>query len=499
MKPPWCQSRPSLFAIAAGLILSGVLSAQPPAGPCDPAATAETRALLANLHAHRGYRLLFGAHLTTKFKVSTPPPGTTRWSDVMAVTGEWPGLWGFQMNFAVKWNEGDSMREEIRFANSLGAPVVMTWHTDNPVTDGGSGDLNIDIASLLPGGSNHAMLIAKLDLAAVYLATLTDAEGRPIPVLYRPWHEHNLKNSFWWNKATPEQFIELWRFTVAHFRDTHGLHNLLYVFCPNYNWSLGNEDTTAVYLTTYPGDDWVDVLGLDSYGDISANRTADVLRAIVRLANARGKLPTFSESGVALTGFSHAAARADWYRAVLLDPIEQDAELRTLSWVMTWYNKPSEFWVPYAPDVKGYDSFMDFYADPYTAFSNDLPELAGAATDTDGDGTADLAENLLGTDPFDPANFFHLRAVAGPSSAPIGQYLTWQLRIAPEISYTIETSSTPAGPWTVAEVATWSEDDHWQPSANPFIGQDSSDLSLGVIAPLAGQVRFFRARASFAR
>ncbi len=389
----------NLLALLAVLASSLSAAQAQPVGPSDPNATPETAALLAGLQRIRGEKMLFGHHMTDTFVITNPPAGADRWSDVKAATGEWPGMWSYQMNFATRFGAADSMRESIRFAHELGAPVTMCWHMGNPVTGGGSGDTNIDIASILPGGANHHLLVAEMSRGADYLETLTDSQGQPIPVLYRPWHEFNLVSAFWWNLATPAQFKQLWQFTVEYYRDTRGLHNLLYVWNPNWRKPMSEGDIRANLLEKYPGDAYVDVLGLDHYGDINKPGVMEVLREIVRLADERGKLPTLHETGVSIgSAYANPYADPDWY-IDLLTALKGDPLTATIPYVTTWYNKPSAFWVPYAEGVNGYEAFMEFYNDPWTGFSGDLPALnlySRLAGDVDLDGRVDDADlNLL--------------------------------------------------------------------------------------------------------
>jgi mannan endo-1,4-beta-mannosidase len=61
----------------------------------------------------------------------------------------------------------------------------------------------------------------------------------------------------------------LWQFTVHYLRDTKKLHNLIYVFSPDRSrWNL--DDAPVDYLYAYPGDDYVDVLGIDNYRDVGS-------------------------------------------------------------------------------------------------------------------------------------------------------------------------------------------------------------------------------------
>ena len=368
-----------VLAALTALSVTGTAAAQSwsNAVPIDSNATYETRNLLARLHWMRGQKMLFGHHETTRFMVNSKPPGEPRWSDVREMTGEWPGLFSKQINFAVKWNDGDGMREDIQFAYSIGAAITVCWHADNPVTGGNSGDTNIDFPSILPGGSNHYLLVAALSNVASYLETITNSAGYPIPLIYRAWHENNLLNSYWWNKATPEEFKEFWHFTVEYYRDTRGLHNLLYAFCPNWRNPMSQGNVAANYLETYPGDDYVDIMGLDYYGNINRANVTTVLVTMVQLANQHGKVPVLAECGAALGGLDNPAAEPGWYTNSWLSVLKNDPLLRTMPYGQTWYNKPApgDHWVPYATNHPHYAAFMAFYDDPWTAFSADLEDL----------------------------------------------------------------------------------------------------------------------------
>lgn len=360
---------------------SSMASSQPLPGfpklsPCDPKATAETASLLQRLQEIRGRKIIFGHHMTTFFKATTAPDKKERWSDVKSTTGEWPAMWSFGMQFAVKYNKADEIRKEIQFARRIGAAITMSWHMDNPVTGGNSDDLNIDIPSILPGGKNHQKLVDMLSKGADFLETLLDDQKRPMPIIMRLWHEHNLAKAFWWNKAKPEELKELWRFTVDYYRRTRNIHNLLIAYCPNYLGAMTKSgDIGAKYLECYPGDDYVDVLGLDYYGSLDKFGVMDVLRFLVHEAEKREKLPAFTETGVGIgKGYANQSSDPDWFKTTL-SALRDDPATKQLAYMMTWYNKHGQYWVPYAPDVNGYKAFMEFYKDPWTAFSGDLETL----------------------------------------------------------------------------------------------------------------------------
>jgi mannan endo-1,4-beta-mannosidase len=57
------------------------------------------------------------------------------------------------------------------------------------------------------------------------------------------------------------------RFTVDYLQKTKKINNLLIVFSPDHNFESAEQ-----YLARYPGDDYVDILGLDNYSDFKEQR-----------------------------------------------------------------------------------------------------------------------------------------------------------------------------------------------------------------------------------
>ncbi len=94
------------------------------------------------------------------------------------------------------------------------------------------------------------------------------------PFMIRFGHEMNIKRYHWgtqedgYGPQSPAIYRQMFRYVVELFRKT-GAHNVLWVFCPNVE-SLPNTsyDPSASWNTLsnyYPGDDYVDILGLDGY------------------------------------------------------------------------------------------------------------------------------------------------------------------------------------------------------------------------------------------
>jgi mannan endo-1,4-beta-mannosidase len=194
-----------------------------------------------------------------------------------------------------------------------------------------------------------------------------------VPVVFRPFHETS-GGWFWWGArhATPEQYRQLWRFTVEYLRDRKGVHNLLWAY------STDVFDTPEAYLERYPGDAYVDVLGFDDYQSVRTPATRAVftrrLRDVVELAEARGKVPALTETGV------EAIPDSTWWTGTLLAGIKDDAIGRRIAWVLVWRNATFErehrhhFFAPY-PGQASVADFKRFRADPLVRFEDDLPDL----------------------------------------------------------------------------------------------------------------------------
>lgn len=136
-----------------------------------------------------------------------------------------------------------------------GIPTIC-WHTGADFASGydESKSDNINWAkALTPGTEEYSELVLAMDRAVPYLQQLEDAG---VPILWRPFHELD-GGWFWWSKGGSENFVKLWQLMYSRYTDYWGLDNLIWV----YGYS-GNGGDMAAW---YPGDDYVDLLGADSY------------------------------------------------------------------------------------------------------------------------------------------------------------------------------------------------------------------------------------------
>ncbi|MDQ1725436.1 MAG: mannan endo,4-beta-mannosidase [Frankiaceae bacterium] len=145
-----------------------------------------------------------------------------------------------------------------------GGLIGLSYHVGNPFTGGGVNDRSqVDLPQLAdpdnpqtPAGTRWK---ADLDRVADIVQQLADVGAT---VLFRPLHESN-GHWFWWGQSDPADFRATWQGMFRYLTATRGLHNLLWV----YSASRDYGDALSDPIRLYPGDDVVDIVGLDIYDD----------------------------------------------------------------------------------------------------------------------------------------------------------------------------------------------------------------------------------------
>ena len=237
----------------------------------DPAATAETRALYANLWQIQKMGTMFGHHDYAAYGVGWRDiPGK---SDVKDVCGDYPAVFSTDLSGVEQEREKNvndipvsRLIELIREVHARGGVVMMNWHQENPKTGGLSTDNTPCVGDILTEGSELNVKYKEwLDNIADFFLNLTDEQGRQIPILFRPLHEHTQVWSWWGSSATTEEeFVAFWRFIVTYLRDTRGVHNLIYVISPQMDENYASGTTQRLQYR-WPGDEYVDYVGMDCY------------------------------------------------------------------------------------------------------------------------------------------------------------------------------------------------------------------------------------------
>ena len=319
----------------------------------DQNATSETIALYNNLKNTSKDYVLYGHQDDLAY-------GHSWWaeegrSDVKESTGSYPSVYGWDIGDLEKDSaeanlDGvnfEQMKGWIKDGYSRGGVITISWHMNHPETGKGSWEDLSEPTNILPGQTNHELFREWLDSFAAFAQELKGDNGEAIPIIFRPFHEHN-GDWFWWGKGniTEAEYIELWRFTVEYLRDEKGVHNLIWAFSPDRS-RMDINNFKQDYFYGYPGDDYVDIIGLDNYWDLGhpSNQTPKEeqkeafiksLTELVQVADSLNKIAALTESGY------EGIPNEKWWTEVLGASINANNYTKRIAWVLTWRNANQE-------------------------------------------------------------------------------------------------------------------------------------------------------------
>ncbi len=282
-------------------------------------------------------------------------------SDTKELVGDYPAVMGFDLGgieLAAACNLDsvpfDRMRQEILAHHRRGGIITLSWHPRNPLLgttawiESDTIAYNASVAALraqgqealvatvvdprgtcrsvLPGGAQYDTFQQWLARVTAFLVSLTDDAGEPIPLIFRPWHENN-GSWFWWGAGlcSAEEYLSLWALTQDYIRSALPA-SIVWAYSPN----LQGDWTAAAWMERYPGDDRVDLLGIDAYQwgteeAFVAQLSAD-LAVVSALAAEHHKLLALTECGY------QNSPDATWWTRVFRPIIEQYPVVYFLPW-----------------------------------------------------------------------------------------------------------------------------------------------------------------------
>jgi len=235
--------------------------------PSDPDLIPEARAVLNYLDSIYGNNILTGTRESKEAGI------------FQEQTGRYPALahnemWGF---VAPHWehdyflnNVSKTMDQFIRDWHNGSIPVArMHWGhplIDTTNTTKKQSEVPVDLVeAMTPGTDLNALIMEDLNNMADSLQRVVDAD---VPILFRILHEIT-GGWFWWNDAeNPENTAEFWRFVWRFFVEERGFHNLIWVWSAGEN-GLNSSTAVADRAAYYPGDEYVDIGGIDVYSSDS--------------------------------------------------------------------------------------------------------------------------------------------------------------------------------------------------------------------------------------
>ena len=349
----------------------------------DKDATPETKALLAHLWliADRGW--MFGHHddLWYGRHWYNEPGG----SDTKSVCGDYPAVFSVDLSEIMDDRATSSAttnairRRVILEARERGEVILACAHLNNPKTGGSSWlkeEKDKESAAqavreiLTEGSATRTKYLSWLDRCADFAIALKDSRGNQVPLIFRMFHEHTQEWSWWGSSSTTaSEFTALWQFTVRYLRDTKGVHNFLYAISPQMDGSY--PDAQGRIQFRWPGDDYVDFIGIDCYHGSNNNAFIANLKALETVSKAKKKPCGVTEDGI--EGFT----QSDYWTQYIVNPTDG----RRISLVTMWRNEyvgTNESNTHYYSVFPGHASENDFrkmYALERTLFSKDLPDM----------------------------------------------------------------------------------------------------------------------------
>jgi mannan endo-1,4-beta-mannosidase len=334
----------------------------------DSNATRETEALATELSAPSlpGFRI--GQQNATNTGVGwSSNTGTDFCGDLCKASGLHPAVYGWDYGEVSERTETDKelLRQKMIQAYEKGGINTLSWHMNNPVTHGPYNDLRGNACKRIQvGGDQNTFFLSEIDNLAEFLSKLKDANGTPIPVIFRPWHEAN-SAIFWWGMSGCgiESLRSLWAMSVKQLRDVDHVHQLLYAFAENGFPTDGN-----LY---YPGNDLVDIVGLDYYffpviSFLGGFGFEVELKATIKFAHDKGKIPALTEIGY------ENIPNQDWWTDVFLKNMKQNGIAGQMSYAMFWRNDSVQHhYVPY-PGEASLPNFLKMAKDPSVLFLENI-------------------------------------------------------------------------------------------------------------------------------
>jgi mannan endo-1,4-beta-mannosidase len=338
----------------------------------NAAATDQTRILYNNLRIiQKSDQFLFGQEFFNSFRFNSGSAhGDKEYSDSKAVTGSHPAVLGSDFHYYLDKSatERNYHTEAVKWAYQQGYVITFDWHISGRGTTtyeytAGSENLVNNIINGLNG--DREWLYEQFDKVIDIINNDLVVDGEKIPIVFRPWHEMT-GGWFWWGSSATSttSYKELFRLTVEYFNAR--TNSVLFCWSPN---------SPVRNLNYYPGDDYVDVLGVDAYEVRSPDIRAD-LDFLVTHAQINNKVVALTETGNRTNDGNAAAA---YWKSTVLPAIMEDpsGKSKQIAWVLTWINSSWSFaYVPHASSSSAAkQSFIDFKNSPSVLFGDEIPNM----------------------------------------------------------------------------------------------------------------------------
>lgn len=327
----------SIIGILVAFVLvssSSVVALATDSTPSNPNASLDTRKLLeylAGLANGNSDRVISGQFIGF-LNYWDNDPGYKNDYKPLLDAGYPPGIMSIDLAFHDAQDQWPDLPHIIDHWNA-GGLVTISWHAPSPFEFSGNygsdrtfesrttRDLSL---AATPGTASNDKLKEMLDFIVVpHLQELKD-EG--VVVMWRPYHEMN-GDWFWWgNQQNPQGYKELWQWTFDYLTNEKGLDNLLWVYSASDGWdSVSYIDDP---FNMYPGDDYVDIFGLEKYSGSTTDLTITGYDYVVQN----------SDKPLGLAEFGPSLGISDYDYSILIDAIKTKYPeyIYFLAWSGSW-------------------------------------------------------------------------------------------------------------------------------------------------------------------
>lgn len=342
--------------------------------PIDNSASYETKVLYTNLaNLANGNKFAFGQEFPASFKLGgiDNDPNT---SDCKDVVGDHPAVFGIDPHYLLY--KGAEQRAvhiaEAKAAYNNGSIVTFDFHQKSRFDKRTYYDdiSNLDdkeLMSQIVNDTNGARTWFYSELDEVLDIINNELE---FPIVFRLFHEMN-GDWFWWGTRTanhsPQLYIDMYRIAANYIKERTDL--VLFGWTPNL-------DIQEAY---YPGDEYVDVVGVDIYDQSAATIKANLI-ALSNFAYSHAKVAVLSEVGYR----NYVNDNPDFWTANVLKGIEDGGSEVRIAWALAWFNAPwdnvGDVDKMYIPDNNSSDiiknDFIEFYNSPLTLFQQEIRALS---------------------------------------------------------------------------------------------------------------------------
>ena len=183
------------------------------------------------------------------------PPAKNQIEEVISSQGCTPNSITLFLQWQERFTKAKELQATIDLASEYQTKFILTWEPMQWQTNSMQA---IPYEKILSGAYN-----SYIDEVSAVL------KESPTPIIVRLAHEMNLQQYAWgaqkenYDAKSPERFQKLYRYTVQRVRKIVSKETVLFAFNPN------NDSVPATPWNTiaryYPGDAYVDILGIDGY------------------------------------------------------------------------------------------------------------------------------------------------------------------------------------------------------------------------------------------